>query len=61
MFDDNYARFHNCAGKILSVFKYMNYISHKLETLKIKMASKRKGERDIHTFFKRQSSGKIIQ
>ena len=62
--DNNDTRFHNCVGKILSLlkrFKEMNFTSYKLETLQIKMASKRKRDRDIHTFFIRQSSGKIIQ
>ena len=39
----------------------MNFTSYKVETLQIKMASKRKRDRDIHTFFIRQSGGKIIQ
>ena len=36
----------------------MSFISHELETLKIKMASKRKRDGDIHTYFIRQSSGR---
>ena len=39
----------------------MNSISRELETLKIKMAFKRKRDGDIHTFFIMQSSGKTIQ